>query len=444
MNRRTFFWTAVILLGALLVYWLLRPAVPRAEAIHPRIADLRAYVEEQATTELPRDYLIAMPIAGWLEPIALREGDPVRAGETVARLETRDLADRVSQAEQRIAVLETKHRQTADHRLEKNALVHVEAAVKAMDETVAASEKSLEASAAVMDFARTELERLRSLKELDAAAERELREAETGFRKARAEYESEGLDLAALKTLAAVSYIGPKFINDYIDRKSFELETISRQLDEARAELEIERRNLARAEIVSPIDGVVLARHQTRRQFLPAGEPLLTLGRLEELEVVAEVLTERAVRIEPGDKADVFGEAIADGPLAGRVLRVYPAGFRKISSLGVEQQRVNVAIGLEARPPRLGVAFRVNVRIYHDEAAAALTLPRTALFRSSRGEWQVLVIEGGRTRAQSVRIGLMNDDDAQVLDGVTAQTLVAARPSREIAPGTRVRPIAAE
>jgi HlyD family secretion protein len=379
-----------------------------------------------------------MPINGWLQPIELREGDAVGAGQVIARLDTADLRDRVVQAEKQIAVLETKIRETQDHRLEDNALVDAEATVKAIDETVQAAEAKLEAARAVMDFAKSEVERYQQLVETNAAADRERRQAETEYRKARAGFQSDGLELAALKTIAAVSYIGPKFIRDYKDRKSFKKETYEKQLEEAQAALEIEKRNLERAEIKSPVDGVVLERHQTRRQFLSAGTPLLTLGRLEDIEVTAEVLTERATRIKTGDPVEVFGEAIVNGPIGGQVLFVYPAGFKKISSLGVEQQRVKVAIKLGQRPERLGVGFRVYVRIFHDEADNALTLPRTALFRSEKGAWQVMLVQDGRTELRTVELGLMNDDLAQITNGLSEQDLVAAHPSREITAGMRV------
>ena len=438
MKKRWLYVLIVVIVLGLLVVWQATRPDATVEVIHPDLQTIRAYVEERAVTELPHDYLIATPIAGWLEPIALREGDPVSKGQVVARLDREDLAGRVHQAEQRIAVLQTKIAEIQDHRLEENALVETEATVKAIDETVLAAEAKLEAAQAIVDFAESELARLKRVDEAAAASPRELREAETEHRRAKAEYQSDALELAALKTLAAVSYIGPKFIRDYIDRKNFKLDAYDKQLREARAELEIEKRNLARAEIKSPIDGVVLNRHQTRRQFLSAGTPLLTVGRLDDMEVTVEVLTQRATRISPGDPVEIFGEAIGDAPVSGRVWRVYPAGFKKISSLGVEQQRVKVAVRLDRRPARLGVDFRVHVRIFYDQAKDALTLPRTALFRGDAGQWQVMVVAEGRTELRTVRLGLMNDDHAQILEGLSPADLVVARPSRDITEGLRV------
>jgi HlyD family secretion protein len=438
MKKRWLYLLIVVLIVAVFVLWQTVQPDATVEVIRPRVRTIQAYVEEQAVTELPHDYLISMPISGWLRRVELREGDPVGADQVVARLEEHDLADRVHQAEQRIAVLETKIAETEDHRLEENALVETEATVKAIDETVAAAEAKLEATKAILEFADSELDRLKRVDETGAASPRELRGAETEERRANAEYKSDALELAALKTLAAVSYIGPKFIRDYIDRKNFKKDQYEKQLREARAELEIQKRNLERAEIRSPIDGVVLERHQTRRQYLAAGTPLLTVGRLDDIEVIAEVLTERATRISPGDPVEIFGEAIVAGPIGGRVLRVYPAGFKKISSLGVEQQRVKVAVELDERPERLGVAFRVHVRIFYDQAKDALTLPRTALFRGERGEWQVMAVVGGRTELRTVQVGIMNDEDAQILSGLTAEGLIVAHPSRDVTPGMKV------
>jgi HlyD family secretion protein len=421
------------------VVWFRRTR-PQAEVavLRPERSTIRAWIEEQATTELPQDVLVATPIAGWLEPIRLREGDRVEAGQVVARLDPADLTDRARQAEQRIAVLETRLRRTADHRLEENALVEAEATVKAIDETVRAAEAKLTATRAVRDFARDELQRLRNLAQSEAATDRELREAEMQFHKAEAELQSDVLESAALKTIAAVSYIGPKFIRDYIDRKQFETGQIESQLEEARAALEIEKRNLQRATLTAPIDGVVLHRHHTRRQYLPAGTPLLTIGNLDDLEVIAEILSERATRIDVGDPVRIFGEAVPGEAIAGQVKRVYPAGFRKISSLGVEQQRVNVAIGLDERPERLGVGFRVYVRIIYAVAEDVLTVPRTALLRTRDGGWQVLQVADGRTHFQAVTVGLMNDDRAEIVDGLSTESRVLAQPTSELDAGMRV------
>ena len=78
--------TWLVVLGVVVVLvayvgWSLTRAQATVEVVSGQIETIRAFIEEQAKTELPHDHLVAMPIAGWLEPIRLREGDPVSAGE---------------------------------------------------------------------------------------------------------------------------------------------------------------------------------------------------------------------------------------------------------------------------------------------------------------------------------------------------------------------------
>jgi HlyD family secretion protein len=441
MKRSTIIVLIVVAAIVAKIVWNAGQPQATVEVIHPVNQDIRAYVEERAVTELPHNHLISMPINGWLEPIRLREGDVVAVDKIVAQLETDDLKDRVLQAEQRIAVLETQIAEVSDHRLENNALVDAEATVKAIGETVRAAEAKLEASRAIMEFTGHELNRIKNLMETDSASDRESREAEMEFRRAKAEFQSDSLELAALKTVEAVSYIGPKFIHDYIDRKGFTREQRQKELVEARTQLAIEKRNLDRTEIRSPINGVVLHRHQTRRQFLSAGTPLLTFGNTDTMEVVAEVLTEKAARISVGDPVDVFGQTLPDGPINGRVSRIHPSGFTKISSLGVEQQRVNVVVELDRRPKTLGVGFRVFVRIFFEEAKDAMALPRTCLFRGKDGGWNVMVVVDGRCQLRDIELGITNDDLVEVVNGINVRDLVVARPSGDLESGVRVATI---
>jgi len=437
MRRYIVLLVIAAVVAGLIAWRSLRPQAVVA-VVQPTRQTIREFVEDQAVTDLPRDYLIAMPISGWLEPIDLREGDEVKEGQIVARLDPADLKDRIEQIEHQVAELDARIAKKKDNTLEENALVQANAVVKAVDETVQAAEAKLEASKAVMEFAESELARIRGLQQTQAAAARELSQAETQARRSRADYQSDALEVAALKTLAAVSYLGPKFIKDYIAQKSYDIQSYEQQRNQLLNELEIANRNLERASIPSPINGVVLERRQTRRQYLAAGTPLLVLGRLNDIEVVADVLTERAMQISPGDPVEIFGEAFGTKTVAGKVLRVYPAGFKKISSLGVEQQRVNVAIKMAERPRGLGVGYRVYVRIQYAEAANALVLPRTALFRGGEGGWQVMVVRDGRTDRREVVLGLRNDERAQILEGLGPEDQVVAQPSREIVSGMRV------
>lgn len=438
-NRRTLMIVVLLVIAVTATMLVVTRRGPIVVTVVARQGRIEAYLEEQAVTQLPFEHMVAMPIDGWVEPSRLRVGDVVEEGAVLARLETEDLEARVAQAEQRIASIETEIASLSDNRLEDNALIEINATVIAVDEMVAAADARLEAVQAVLDFAEDDVERLAAMSEVQATSDRELREAERELRRARAEFRSESFKLAAMKTIAAVSHIGPKFVRDYTDRKSFRLQQRRNDLVEARATLAIEQRNLERASIRSPLSGLVLRRFQSSRQYLAAGTPLLEVGSLEDLEIVVDVLTERATRLVPGDRVLISGQAIVGAPISGTVSRIAPAGFRKISSLGIEQQRVNVYVAIDERPESLGTDYRVQVRIIFDDADDVVIVPRSSLIRNADQSWSIMLVRSSRIELAPVEVGIINDREAEIRSGVSEGDHVLTQPSREYESGMRAR-----
>jgi HlyD family secretion protein len=105
-------------------------------------------------------------------------------------------------------------------------------------------------------------------------------------------------------------------------------------------------------DVRSPVSGTVMRLPRESEATVPAGSPLIELGDPRNLEIVTDLLSADAVRIKPG--AGVRIENWGDSaPLNGKVRRIEPIGFTKISALGVEEQRVNVIIDI-TDPPASG------------------------------------------------------------------------------------------
>jgi HlyD family secretion protein len=126
--------------------------------------------------------------------------------------------------------------------------------------------------------------------------------------------------------------------------------------------------------------------------------------------------------------------------LAATVRRIEPAGFTKVSALGVEEQRVNVVLdfvdgGEECAS--LGDAYRVETRIVLWEAPNVLKVPTNALFRDNT-QWAVYVVSGGRARRTIVEIGHQTAQEAEVLDGLTEGARVIVHPGDLVRDGARI------
>ncbi len=128
------------------------------------------------------------------------------------------------------------------------------------------------------------------------------------------------------------------------------------------------------------------------------------------------------------------------GSLTGVLRRIEPAGFTKVSALGIEEQRVRVLIDLTSPPEtyaRLGHDFRVFVHIASWSRESVLRVPIAALFRSGT-DWAVYRYEAGKARVATVTIGHRNDESAEVLDGLAAGDRVLLYPSDLVADGAKV------
>src|SRR5690606_22410291 len=101
--------------------------------------------------------------------------------------------------------------------------------------------------------------------------------------------------------------------------------------------------------IKAPISGRVLRLMQESATIATPGMELVEIGDPLDLEVVVDVLSSDAVRIEPGAMA-LLEQWGGEEPLSARVRLVEPSGFTKISALGVEEQRVNVILDLVDSP----------------------------------------------------------------------------------------------
>ena len=230
---------------------------------------------------------------------------------------------------------------------------------------------------------------------------------------------------------------------DLVEAAEFEIQAAQSELAAARASLleAGEGGGGGEYEVRSPVDGVVLRRLRESETVVPAGEPLIEVGDPSNLEIVADLLSTDAARLRPGQPVEIeqWGGGKA---LAGRVRRVEPSGFLKISALGVEEQRVNVIIDLAGPPEErrgLGVGFRVEVRVVVGDSPDALQVPTSALFRDDQG-WAAFVLGDGKAVRRRLEIGPQSDRAAAVLSGLREGEKVIIHPGAEIQDGVEVAP----
>ena len=168
--------------------------------------------------------------------------------------------------------------------------------------------------------------------------------------------------------------------------------------------------------LLAPADGTVLTVFAESEQAVAPGMKIAEIGDTSDLEIAVDLLSADAIRISVGTKV-VISDWGGDRPLHATVRRIDPAAFTKVSALGIEEQRVNAMLDLDDQDIRLGHGYRVFAEITTWECLKCLQVPISALFRNG-SQWNVFVIQDGRLKQIELQVGHMNDEVAEVLDGV--------------------------
>jgi len=362
---------------------------------------LQVTVDEDGKTRIREKYVVSAPLVGRLLRINMDAGDPVEAGKTL------------------LATIEPRDPELLDTR----TIAQAEARVKAAEAALKKMEPVTEQARAAQAYAEAELARAR--KAGSAVSKSELENAEYEYRRTSEEQRS-------------------MRIQEEIAR--FELEQAQAALLRTRPRDDPPGNGPPNGNggwnftIYSPINGKVLRVLQESAAVVNAGTSLLELGDPRDLEAEIDVLSRDAVKIQPGAKV-WFEHWGGDRDLQGRVRLVEPSGFTKISTLGVEEQRVNVIVDFVDPPEErttLGDGFRVEARIVIDEAEDVVKVPTSALFRVGKDS-AVFKVAGDAVEQVIVKIGRQNGLEAEVLAGLDPGDRVVIHPSDQVESGVRVR-----
>lgn len=438
---------AAALVAASVAYEILKPGPP-VNAIKVTPGTIRASVADRARTSLPAIARLTMPVDGRIEPITIEPGTAVKQGEVLARLDTTALAAQAAAARAEVAAIDAQLNLLADNALENTVLAEAKewiAAMAKVDESATALIEANAANAAFTDWWKDAEEKL---KQQGAVAEEQYRRATAESSQAEVDLAVARLNKQIVEVFQKISDLGPDYVQRYLARKTLEAQVYEQQKAAAEARLQIAEYQLERATLRAPKDGVVLSRLVESERVLPAGTELLTLGDPEKLRVTVDLLSDDAGQVRVGDPAEITGAVLGQLTLKGQVSRVDPQGFTKVSSLGVDQQRVTVIIEfaegelerLKAGERHLGVAYRVQARIFTDQRDAALSIPRLALLRARDGGWQLYRAVKGKAELVSVTLGIGNDRQVQVTEGLKSGDLVLVAPPKTLQAGDKISP----
>jgi HlyD family secretion protein len=261
--------------------------------------------------------------------------------------------------------------------LDPRRRAEAEARIAAAEDSVSAAEQRANAAASNAGLAHKELQRVRALRATGHVTQAAEDRAASEVERSAAEQRS----------------------------AQFAVATARHELEAARTALKYAASGGSARPVAvrAPVPGQVLKIPRKSEGTVAAGQALIEIGDPRALEVEVDVLSADAVRISPGTRV-LFQRWGGAGALEGVVRVVEPAGFTKVSALGVEEQRVWVIVAFTSprtQWQRLGDGYRVEATFIVWEAREILQIPASALFRAGE-KWAVFAVEGNRARQKIV------------------------------------------
>jgi HlyD family secretion protein len=391
LRRRILIISIVLIVVVLLIYGFL-PKTQVVDIVSVKRGPLQITIEEEGRTRLKDRFTISAPTSGYMRRVKSKVGDAVKKGQIVAVLEPLP-----SQA------LDPRSRATA------------QASVSSAEASLGAAIERERVASADASYLEQRKERLKTLYDKGSIAKDQFDQINSEAQKAQALQLSAAAEINVAKS--------------ELERAKITLRNFAAVKAEGNA-----------VEVISPLSGTVFRVYRESEGAVNIGEPLMDIGNAKNLEVRVEVLSSDAVKIKEGTRV-LFKRWGNDEPLTGQVRLVEPAGFTKISSLGVEEQRVLVIADITSPPDQwniLGDGFRMEAHFIIWEGENVLQIPASALFRLGK-DWAVFVAETGKAHKRVVQIGQRNAMAAEILSGLKENEKVLAYPDDSISEGTKIK-----
>lgn len=365
-----------------ILLFVMKPSPLQVDAESIRKGELTVTLDGEGMTRVRDSFTVASPVNGRVERITLEEGDFVQKNSVVARvtpppLNTREFEEAEARSRSAEAVLEAAR----------------------------ASERQVQVD---LDQAARKYNRYKNLYGKGAVAAETFEEVKTAWQVLQKQHQASLLNVESARYdfEAALSVIGQSGSGNTVN-------------------------------VFAPDSGRVLRVFEKSERVVSAGTPLVEMGNPEDIELVIDVLSSDAVKVEPDMRVQV--EEWGGGTvLSGVVRTVEPAAFTKISALGIEEKRVNIIVDLEEPESRLGDNYRIQAKIILWQGEGVLQVPVSSIFRGDQG-WNVFVIRNGKAVRQPITIGKRGTYYAEVLDGLEEGDVVVIHPTNDLEDDMRVK-----
>jgi membrane fusion protein (multidrug efflux system) len=201
-------------------------------------------------------------------------------------------------------------------------------------------------------------------------------------------------------------------------------------LNLAKANLELARINLRESRILSPIDGIVTAKHIDEGNLVTPGQRIVSLADIRTVKVLVAVPERYGPQVRQGLPARMAVDGLPGRTFETQVYCVYPALDEQTGTFRVEMRLSNDEMRL-----RPGMFARVTLIL--DRRDNVVVIPRDVILGGKLDKPYVYVVESGVARKRLVEIGLTQGERNEITAGLDPGATLVINGMHYLADGLR-------
>lgn len=385
-KKKYFIATGVIIIIFIIASLLLGGQTDQPEASKVRLGSIKKTVEETGTVFSKRVNTFYSDMSQRVETLNVSVGDRVKKGDIILVYENNyDLE--IERANKQIEAITASYNESvkgADFQEISNLKLNI---------------STIETN---LNFARSNLEKIKTLYENNAVSQVEYDEAKNNVTILENQLQEANNNYS--KIIQGVSANV---------KKEYEA-----QIDEVMIQIKILEKNMEQASIKAEFDGVITELNVHQGSMTQAGVPTVEIQDDKNLGIYVEVLVEDAIEVTKGMAFNILDDEVIKEL---QVSRVYPKAQAKISDLGVEQKRVRIEADLDDADYKLG--SEVDVEIVLKEKNNVLLVDKDAVYEKDNIKY-VTVLSGKNEIETEITTGIEDDKYVEVLSGLSENDTV--------------------
>lgn len=410
INKKRFIYSGIFVIltfSLIFVFIKLKNTAVSVEFTVTERGNITDYIEENSIVRLEMETEVYASSGGKVIAVMAGIGDSVNKGDTLVKLDEKDLTADLKRLElQKVAAL--TRRDEAKKDLSESELRRFEA-----------EERSAKVA---LDEAKRLAEKNEILYDAGGISKSAYESAVAALRAAEANY-----DIVKHTVDLALQDITP----ERVELLDIEIKEIQTQIDL----LLTKHKDLI---IRAPVEGIITEKDVETGSIIQPGKKIFQIGDMAEVFLECDILMEDIKDVDIGSNVIIENKDLGLQGIKGTVRKVYPKAFNKISELGIEQKRIKTEIDFAEPVSKLRPGYDMNIKVITSISDNVLLIDEKAIFEY-QGNNYVFLNDNGIARMVQIETGIESVEKVEIKKGLKEGDMVILSPEEKIKNGTKIK-----